>query len=75
MIVFSTSGVAKVPAGASKVEVTLAGVTAASLILATPQAEAAGIYMGSAVPGAGSFTINLSGTVTTALDVAWFVIG
>ncbi len=72
---FSTSGVATVPKGASKVEVTLAGVTAASLILATPQAEAAGIYVGSAVPGAGSFTINLSGTVTNALDVAWFVIG
>jgi hypothetical protein len=72
---FSTSGTTEVPAGDSRVTVTLAGVTTASLILATPQADVAGIYVRSAVPGSGSFTINLSKKVTAALAVAWFVIG
>lgn len=72
---FSTSGTTKVPAGHSKVTVSLSGVTTASLILATPQADVDGVYVRSAVPASGGFTINLSKKVTSALAVAWFVIG
>jgi hypothetical protein len=66
--------VATVPAHTTKVTVTLAGVTTASLILATPQAVAAKVAVEAAVAGSGSFTITLTKAPHVALPVAWFVI-
>jgi uncharacterized metal-binding protein len=71
---FTMSGVATVPAHTTKVTVTLAGVTTASLILATAQAVAAKVAVEAAVPGSGSFTITLTKAPTVALPVAWFVL-
>jgi hypothetical protein len=73
-VTFTTSGVATVPAHATKVTVTLAGVTTSSLILATPQAVAAKVAVEAAVPGSGSFTITLTKAPKVALPVAWFVL-
>ncbi len=74
---FSRSGVATVPKGARSVEVSLAGVTTASLILATPQGRVAGVAVEGVVPdvSASSFTIYLTQAVSVSLKVAWFVIG
>ena len=71
---FTTSGVATVPAHATKVTVSLAGVTTASLILATAQAVAGKVGVEAAVPGSGSFTVTLTKAPKVALPVAWFVL-
>ena len=72
--VFSRSGIVTVPAGKNFRTVTLAGVTAASMILATSQQTRAA-YVKAAVPGSGSFTIRLTGNAPTGgLKVAYFVL-
>lgn len=73
-VTFSRSGVATVPAGKKAVKVTLAGVTASSLVLATPQKAETGVAVNAAAPAAGSFMITLTAAPTSALKVAWFVI-
>ena len=57
---FSRSGTIVIPAGTASRTVTLAGVTTASMVLATSQ-QTANVFVRSAVPGSGSFTIRLSG--------------
>ena len=72
--VFSRSGVVTVAAGAVSRKITLAGVTAASMILATAQQDGA-VFVRSAVPASGSFTIRLTGKAPAAgLKVAYFVL-
>jgi hypothetical protein len=71
---FSRSGVATVAAGKKTVKVTLAGVTASSLVLATPQKAETGVAVNAAAPATGSFTITLTAAPTSSLKVAWFVI-
>ncbi len=56
---FSQSGVAIVPSGSNHVTVTMAGVTAASMILATVQ-QGGGFYVKYAQPGTGSITIYIN---------------
>ncbi len=71
---FSTSGTIVIPAGASSRTVSLAGVTNASMVLATSQ-QTAKVFVRSAVAGSGSFTIRLSGVAPAAgLKVAYFVL-
>jgi hypothetical protein len=71
---FSRSGTVTVPHGNDLVTVTLAGVTAASMVLATSQ-QNKGVYVRAAVPGTGSFTIRLTGNAPTGgLRVAYFVL-
>ena len=71
---FSRSGTIVVPAGTSARTVTLAGVTTASMVLATSQQNAA-VFVKSAVPASGSFTIRLSGTAPAGgVKVAYFVL-
>ncbi len=48
--------------------------SSSSLILATAQQKVRGLWVQSAVPGSGSFTINLSKAPTATIKVAWFVI-
>ncbi len=74
-VAFSRSGRSTVAAENTSVVVTLAGVTASSMILATLQSDAGAIAVANAVPGAGSFTINLTAAPSSAVKVAWFVIG
>jgi hypothetical protein len=72
--VFSRSGVVTVAAGNSSRVVTLAGVTASSMVLATAQ-QAKAVYVKAVVPAAGSFKIFLTGNAPTGgLKVAYFVL-
>jgi hypothetical protein len=72
---FSRSGLVTVPAGAASKKVTLAGVTSASMILATAQRDGT-VYVRSAVPASGSFTLHLTGQAPAdGLKVAYFVLG
>lgn len=73
-VAFSRSGVAAIAAGKTAVKVTLAGVTASSLVLATLQQVLAGVVIAGAVPGSGSFTIHLTNAPSKRVKVAWFVI-
>jgi hypothetical protein len=73
-VTFSRSGVVTVMVGAASRKVTLAGVTGASMILATAQQDGA-VYVRSAVPASGSFTIHLTGKAPAGgLKVAYFVL-
>jgi hypothetical protein len=77
---FSRSGLATVAgtAAKTKISVTVTGValTAASMILATPQGKVSGVAVEGVVPDvtAGSFTIYLTKAVKVALPIAWFII-
>jgi hypothetical protein len=53
----------------------MAEVTTSSMVLATLQGAAGDVAVANAVPASGSFTINLTAAPTTAVKVAWFVIG
>jgi hypothetical protein len=71
---FSRSGVVTVPSGTAYVTVTLAGVTASSMVIATAQQNTTRLVK-AAVPGAGSFVIRLNGTAPAGgLKVAYFVL-
>jgi hypothetical protein len=71
---FSRSGIVTIPHGTDFLTVALAGVTIASMILATSQ-QNKGVYVRAAVPGTGSFTIRLTGNAPTGgLRVAYFVL-
>ncbi|CAA9367367.1 MAG: hypothetical protein AVDCRST_MAG93-8085 [uncultured Chloroflexia bacterium] len=72
---FDRSGKVTIPAGSSRAVVTLAGVTTASIILATLQEHAGGFTVESAVPRSDSFTIWLNQAAPSGgLPVGWFVI-
>jgi len=72
---FGFSGKATILANTSTVVITRAGVTAASLIIATPRTNRAGVFVQSAVPAAGKFTIHLNKKVAAATDVAYMILG
>ena len=72
---FSRSGLITITAGTASKKVTLAGVTSASMILATAQQDAT-VSVRSAVPASGSFTLHLTGKAPAGgLKVAYFVLG
>lgn len=64
------------PAGASKATHTGVALTSASLVLATLQQHATGVYVLAAVPNVSgsSFTVYLSKALPSATKVAWFVV-
>jgi hypothetical protein len=71
---FSRSGQVTIAAGTTSKKITLTGVTTASMILATAQQDST-VYIRSAVPASGSFTIHLTGQAPTGgLKVAYFVL-
>jgi hypothetical protein len=75
--VFSRSGKAIVPNGASSVTVSSIPLTAASLVQATIQGPgASGVYVRNVLvnPAASSFTITLSKSVAVNTAVAWFIL-
>jgi hypothetical protein len=71
---FSRSGRATVLAGHSSRAVTMAGVSAGSWIIATPQTNRAGVFVQSVVPGNGTFTIRLNKAVSGNTIVGYLVI-
>jgi hypothetical protein len=72
---FSSSGRATVAKNHSSVTVTKAGVTAASLVIATPKTNRAGVFVQAVVPSAGKFTVYLNKKVTGTTYVAYMVLG
>ena len=74
---FSRSGVVTITAGTDSVSVSLAKVTASSMILATAQ-QSSGVSVQAAVPAVpanGKFTIYLTGNAPAGgLSVAYFVL-
>jgi hypothetical protein len=72
---FSFSGKATIAANQSSVTVIRPGVTAGSLIIATPSTNRAGVYVQSAVAGAGKLTIYLNKKVTGATKVSYLIMG
>ncbi len=73
---FSRSGRKRIPAGAISAVVSVAGVTASSLVLATAQVSQAGCSVRAAVPTANKVTIWLTTAAPAGgLPVGWFIIG
>jgi hypothetical protein len=71
---FSRSGIVTIPAASTSTTITLAGVTTASMVLATSQQQS-GVFVKSAVPASGSFTIRLSKAAPAGgLKIAYFVL-
>ncbi len=71
---FSRSGILTIAAGTASKTVTMAGVTAASMVLATAQ-QSTTVTVKAAVPAAGSFKIVLTGNAPAGgLKVAYFVL-
>jgi hypothetical protein len=71
---FSRSGRAQVTAGHSTKVITMAGVTAASYVIATPQNNRSGLFVQAVVPGAGQFTIYLNKAVSVTTYIGYLVI-
>lgn len=70
----SRSGTAVILAGQTSVVVTVAGVTAASVIVATlSEVDATALAVGSVVPGAGSFTISVNAAATADTNVSFLI--
>jgi hypothetical protein len=65
-----------VAAGSATATKTGVALTSASLVLATLQQHATGLYVLAAVPNVSgsSFTVYLSKAVSAATKVAWFVV-
>jgi hypothetical protein len=74
-LVFRTAGVATVPSGKNTVSVSLAGVTATDMVLATVQ-QGGAFYVKNAVASSGKFAIHLNKAPVSpaTVKVAWFVI-
>lgn len=68
------SGIAVVPTRGRSVTVRLAGVTSASIVVATIQTNAGTLAVANAEPATGSFTINLTGAAPGDIKVAWIVV-
>lgn len=71
---FSRSGAASVAQGSATKTVTVAGMTASSLVLVTLQVSVSGLYIAGAVPGSGKFTVHLNKAAPTATRFAWFAL-
>ena len=71
---FSRSGKATVRSGNNKKVVTLAGCTAATLIIAVLAQNRAGRYVRAAVPASGKFTIYLNQNVGSNTKVSWIAL-
>jgi hypothetical protein len=63
-----------VAAAHSALNVDVSGITSSSLVLATLQKTASGVYVAGAVPTTGHFTLYLNRTVPVNMKFAWFII-
>jgi hypothetical protein len=75
-VVFSRSGLLTIAAGKSSISKAVGALSATSMVLATLQANRAGVYIQAAVAGraSGKITIYLNKKVTAATKVAYFVL-
>ena len=73
-VVLSRSGKSTVAAGHSSVTKVLAGVTTASLVIATMQTYRSGVFIMAGTPVTGSFTIRLNKAVTASTVIAWMIL-
>jgi hypothetical protein len=73
----SRSGVATVPSGKTSVVVPAVPLTSSSLVFATIQGHLAGVGVAGVVTNVSgsSLTIYLTKAPSTALSVAWFIVG
>jgi hypothetical protein len=71
---FTRSGRTSVGAGKAKKEVTLAGCTTSTLIIATMAANRSGRWVRAVVPASGKFTIYLNSSVSSSTQVAWIAL-
>lgn len=71
---FSRSGSSSVSTGVASKTVSVPGMTSSSLVLVTLQSAYSGVYVQSAVPASGKFTLHLSKKATHTTHFAWFVI-
>ncbi|HUD35288.1 MAG TPA: hypothetical protein VMR14_00220 [Streptosporangiaceae bacterium] len=72
---FSNSGVSNVSNGHTTATVSHSGVTSASIVLATIQKPASGVYIEGVETSNGSFTITLNKAPSTVVPVGWFILG
>ena len=74
--VFSRSGTLAIPAGRTSAVQAGVSLTAASLVLVTPQNDVPGVALRSAAPNvaAGSFTVRLARPVNQDVTVGWFIV-
>jgi len=72
---FDFSGKASVAIYKSSVTVTKAGVTASSIVVATPRTNRAGVFVQTVVPSAGKFTIYLNKPVPGPTLIAYLILG
>lgn len=72
---FSRSGIVNIPSGSRKIKVTLAGVSTASMVLATVQ-QTGGFFVQCVVPVSGAFTISINKAPVspTTVKVAYLVL-
>ena len=70
---FSRSGKASIVAGKKSVKVTLAGVTASTLVFANLATNASGKYVAAVVPAARVLQIYLNANAVAKVSVAWLV--
>lgn len=71
---FSRAGSSSVSTGHWSATVAVSGMTSSSLVLVTLQSHYSGVYVQSAVPAAGKFTVNLGAKAPHTTHFAWFVI-
>lgn len=71
---FSRSGSSSVSAGHWSKSVSVSGMTSSSLVLVTLQSNYSGVYVQSAVPASGKFTVHLGKKAPHTTHFAWFVI-
>jgi hypothetical protein len=71
---FAHSGVVSVPSGHKTAHVSVSGMTAANIVLATIQNPQDGIFIEGAAAGSGGFTVTLSGTTEGSIKVGWLVL-
>ncbi len=71
---FTNSGVIVVPSGQQSITHSFAGVTAASIVLATIQTPQSGLFIEGAQPGTGGFTLTFSKKTSGELRVGWMLL-
>ena len=72
---FDHSGVATVASGHTSVTVSVAGIAASDVVLATIQNPQPGLAVAGAQAGSGSLTITLTGAAESSVQVGWLVLG
>jgi hypothetical protein len=71
---FAHSGTVTVPSGHKTAHVSVPGMTASNIVLATIQNPQDGIFLEGAAAGSGGFTVTLSASTESSVKVGWMVL-